>query len=302
MNIENVKEGTVNSVNPIVAQSFSIENVQKYAVKLDLPLDNIPCRSLEISAEEINYTSKVKKDKLTNNVWKKEVVNYQDRIYYSDLGQNFLDALVISDFTFIEEVSKPLVISVLVGIYRAIIDAEKEPGKWCHAMPATSLWSFTSPFNANIYKKNKTVQKFVAATITKALDNLYGNDVIYFGHYKLGEDLKVRYTEGKCRRIGIDLTFINNYNLVITKRFLDMLDNNAGCVERNYRMKPAKRGENLRKETTNSITLEVAEKLSQMQFRFNTGALCPNVLASIPDIGKRKSTPVIESLVYALNS
>jgi hypothetical protein len=68
-----------------------------------------------------------------------------------------------------------------------------------------------------------------------------------------------------------------------------------------YRMKPAKRGENLRKETTSNITLEVVDKLKRMQFRFNTKALCPDVLSTIPDIGNRKSTPVIESLVYALN-
>ena len=285
----------------IIAQGFSAEDRQEYKTELDLPLDNIPCRSIEVSAEEVNYSSSVKKDKLTKNVWKKEVYRYQERLYYSDIGQNFLDALKASNFVFVEDVSKELVVSVLISIYRAICSAEKEPGKWCHPMPVTSLWSFTSPFSASIYKDNKAVQKFVAATITKALDNLYGNDVIYFGHYEIEKDLKVRYTKGKCRKIGIDSTFIDNYNLVITKRFLDMLDNNMAAVDSNYRMRPAKKGENLRKENTNETTLAVVEKLKKMQFRFNIEALCPDVLATIPDIGNRKSTPVIESLVYALN-
>ena len=287
--------------NNIIAQDFSVEDRQEYKTELDLPLDNIPCRSIEISKDEINYSSGVKKDKLTRSVWKKEVYRYQDRIFYSDIGQNFYDALKAGNFVFVEDVSKQLVVSVLLAIYRAIQLAEKEPGKWCHPMPVTSLWSFTSPFRASIYNENKSVQKFVGATVTKALDNLYGNDVIYFGHYEVEGDLKVRYTKGKCRKIGIDSTFIDSYNLVITKRFLKMLDNNIAAIDPNYRMRPAKRGENLRKETTSDITLAVVDKLKKMQFRFNTEALCPDVLATIPDIGNRKSTPVIESLVYALN-
>mgnify|MGYP003471116604 CR=1 FL=1 len=57
----------------IIAQGFSAEDRQEYKTELDLPLDNIPCRSIEVSAEEVNYSSSVKKDKLTKNVWKRYI-------------------------------------------------------------------------------------------------------------------------------------------------------------------------------------------------------------------------------------
>ena len=290
----------MNTVNNIIASTNNVDKTD-YKIELNLPLGNIPCRALDISKDEINYKSGSKKEKLTKKVWKQEVSNYQDRIFYSDMGQNFYDALVKGDFIFNSELKKELVISVLVAIYKMMIAANKEPGAAIHPMPVTSLWSFTSPYASSIYKENKAVQKFVAATVTKALDNLFGNDVIYYGLYTKG-DLLIRYTEGKCRRFGIDKTFIDNYNLVITKRFLDMLDRvNEGAVDNYYRMKPAKKGENLNARDTNDTTLKVVNKLKQCKFRFNTEAFNSDVLATIPDIGNRKATPKIESLVYALS-
>lgn len=301
----NKEEYSINKVVPLITPTLSLQPLQIGDNLLSqIPLlDEIPLLQPRTLAIE-NYTSpskgKGKRDKLDNNIWKKEVESFLTRVFYYFLGQNLKDTLFLMNFDY-EGIEPKIVIATLYAIIAAMRAEDKAPGYCYHTMSATALWTFTSPYKASIYRTNKHVQSFVAATIGKALDALNRQDIIMYDLYELSNGTKVAYTENKPRRIGIKREFMDTYDVVVTQRLLEMLAANEGFSNKDYRKKPAKRGENLNPKTTSETTLKVVDKLKTMQFRFNTNTLSSDVLASLNHIEEDKSR-VIDNLAYSLSS